>query len=220
MQALSPFRFVKEEKTLPEEEYKPNSHRSKELAKRESEEPVREKRVTKAISGTAKTREKSGISKLADIFLPGDVSSVRDYIWSDVVVPTIRRTISDIVCNGINMLLGEPNRKSNIPAAKVSYRQYYQPADERPAYNRPRAQASYSYNDIVFETRGDAEEALYKMEETLDHYDVVTVADLFDLAGLSCSYTDQKYGWTSLRTASVRRTRDGYMIELPRATSL
>ena len=199
------------------EEYKPNSHRSKELAK----QPVHEKRVEKVVSGTVKNREKSGVSKLTDIFLPGDVGSVKDYIWMDVLIPTVKRAISDIVCNGINMLLGEPSRaKSGTPAAKVSYRQYYQPADERPAYTRPRAQTVYSYNDIVFETRGDAEEVLYRMEELLERFDVVTVGDLLDMAGMTSNYTDQKYGWTDLRNAGVQRVRDGYIINLPRASSL
>ena len=58
------------------------------------------------------------------------------------------------------------------------------------------------------------------MEELLERFDVVSVADLFDMAGISCNYTDNKYGWTDLRNARVERVRDGYIINLPRATSL
>ncbi len=201
------------------EEYKSNSHRSKEHG--ELHGPLPQKRTEKVVTGDVKQRKKTGLSKAANTFLPGDVDSVKSYILMDVLVPSIKRAISDIVCNGINMLLGEPNRgKGNSVGAKVSYRQYYQDRDDRRDYARPRSQAQYSYDDIVFDDRGDAEAVLERMEELLERFDVVSVADLFDMAGISCNYTDNKYGWTDLRSAHVERVRDGYIINLPRATSL
>lgn len=200
------------------EEYKSNSHRSKEQA----HEPMEDKKIEKVVTGTVKQRKKTGLSRAASTFMPGDVDSVKSYILMDVLVPSIKRAISDIVCNGINMLLGEPTRGKggNSIGAKVSYRQYYRDPDERRDYARPRAQAQYSYDDIIFDNRGDAEEVLYRMEELLERFEVVSVADLFDMAGISCNYTDNKYGWTDLRSAHVERVRDGYIINLPRATSL
>lgn len=200
------------------EEYKPNSHRSKEQA----HEPMEDKKIEKVVTGTVKQRKKTGLSRAASTFMPGDVDSVKSYILMDVLVPSIKRAISDIVCNGINMLLGEPTRGKggNSIGAKVSYRQYYRDPDEQRDYARPRAQAQYSYDDIIFDNRGDAEEVLYRMEELLERFEVVSVADLFDMAGISCNYTDNKYGWTDLRSAHVERVRDGYIINLPRATSL
>ena len=197
------------------DEYKSNSNRA-----REQEAPP-ERKIEKVVTGDVKQRKKNGLSRAADTFLPGDVNSVKSYILMDVLVPSIKRAISDIVCNGINMLLGEPNRGRNGSAgAKVSYRSYYQDRDERRDYARPRAQAQYSYDDIIFDNRGDAEAVLERMEELLERFDVVSVADLFDMAGISCNYTDNKYGWTDLRSAHVERVRDGYVISLPRATSL
>lgn len=201
------------------EEYKPNSHRSKE--KRENPSPAAEKRTEKVVAGNVKQRKKSGLSKAGSMLAPGDVESVKDYILMDVLVPSIKRAISDIVCNGIKILLGEPvqSNKSSAPGARVNYRQYY-PVEERRDYARPRAQAQYSYDDVIFDNRGDAEEVLYRMEELLERFDVVSVADLFDMAGISSNYTDNKYGWTDLRSARVERVHDGYRINLPRATIL
>ena len=201
------------------EEYRSNSHRSKE--QEQLHDPLPERKTEKIVTGGVKQRKKSGLSKAADTILPGDVDSVKSYILMDVLVPSIKRAISDIVCNGINILLGEPNRKSgNSVGAKVSYRKYYQDPDDRRDYARPRAQAQYSYDDILFDNRGDAEAVLERMEELLERFEVVSVADLFDMAGISCNYTDNKYGWTDLRSAHVERVRDGYMIVLPRATTL
>lgn len=200
------------------EEYKSNSDRSRE---QEMHEKLPERKTGKVITGEAHRRKKSNLSKAGNVFMPGDVDSVKNYILMDVLVPSIKRAISDIVCNGINMLLGEPNRsKQGTQGAKVSYRSYYDQQSDRREYNRPRAQAAYSYDDIVFPTRGDAEEVLYRMEELLERFEVVSVADLFDMAGISCNYTDNKYGWTNLRDARVERVSDGYIIRLPRATTL
>lgn len=40
---------------------------------------------------------------------------------------------------------------------------------------------------------------------------------MYDLCGMTCNYTDNKYGWKSLARADISRVRDGYMIKLPKA---
>ena len=59
-----------------------------------------------------------------------------------------------------------------------------------------------------------------RMDEIVGTYGTVSVADLYDLVGITGAYTDNKYGWTDIRSASVVRVRDGYMIKLPRALPL
>lgn len=195
-------------------DYPSNSDRSKEGSASHGE-----RKVEKVVTGNVKQKKNMNARKLGALFVPGDVASVKDYILMEVIVPSVKRAITDVVCNGISMLLGEPSRsKPESRAAKVSYRSYYD--DDRRSYNQPRAAQAYSYDDIIFETRGDAEEVLYRMEELLDRFEVVSIADLFDMAGISCNYTDNKYGWTNLRGAKVDRVSDGYIIRLPRATTL
>ena len=55
------------------------------------------------------------------------------------------------------------------------------------------------------------------MDELLEQYGVFRVADLYDLVGKSCDYTDNKYGWTNLRSADVVRVNGGYALKLPKA---
>ena len=75
----------------------------------------------------------------------------------------------------------------------------------------------YSYDTITLDTRGEAEEVLARMDEIIDTYKMVRVADFYDLVGVTGNYTDNKYGWTNIRNAEVIRVRDGYRIKLPRA---
>ena len=106
------------------------------------------------------------------------------------------------------------NKRSS--ESKVSYRKYYEePGDRHRASVAPRER--FDHDDIIFETRGDAELALDEMYNILEHYKIVRVADLYDIAQLSQPYTSNRYGWTSLRGADIIRAGGGYVIRLPRA---
>lgn len=198
-------------------EYPDNSHSGREAA------GPPEKKVDKVVTGTAKTRKKSGAQKFAGAFLPEDVTSVKSYILRDVVVPGIKNAIADVVSI---MLFGETGRLGGRKAgagSKVSYNRYYDDRrDDRRDYGRPRAPGGFEYDDIVFETRADAELVLDQLEAVINKYGVASVGDLYDLAGITPprGYTSNKYGWTDIRSAKVARTRDGYILELPRAAQI
>lgn len=193
------------------EEYKNNSRKSK------AEE---NKNLEKVISGTVKTKKKNEMQKFADVFISEDVNNVKSYILMDVLVPAIKKAISDIIVNGIDMILyGETGHTKKNNGTKPSYRSYY---DNNNSVNNSSTRRSvYSFNDIVMDNRADAEEVLDSMLATIDKYGVVSVADMYDLVGITGNYTDNKYGWTDLRSARIERDRDGgYTIDLPRALPL
>ena len=197
------------------EEYKSNSHKSKEEQK---SPPTERQKLDKIVNGTVKVKKKSELTKFAEIFLPEDISNIKNYILMDVLVPAIKNTIEDIITNGTRMLLrGEIGvRKGSSTASSISYNRYY----DQKRYgesNSVQTRSGYSYNEIILETRGEAEEILTRMDELIDTYGLVRVADLYDLVGVSGNYTDNKYGWTNIRNAKIVRVRDGYMIELPKA---
>lgn len=189
------------------------------MEERKSNLPA-EKKVEKVVSGTVKTKKKNELSKITDVFISEDVRNVKNYILMDVLVPAVKDAIEDIITNGIRMILrGETGaRKSNSTASKVSYRSYYDDrhSNERRYNDRPTSR--YSYDDLIFDSRGDAEEVLDRMCELISKYQMATVADLFEFAGeTDRPYTDNKYGWTNLRNAEVIRVRGGYMIKMPKA---
>lgn len=200
------------------EDYKSNSHKFKE----ERQEAPAERKVEKIITGSAKPKKKNEIQKFADVFISEDVVNVKSYILLDVLVPAIKKAISDIVTNGIDMVLyGETGHtKKNSTASKISYRNYYDKSSDRRDFTSSRTKPGYSYDDIVLDNRGEAEDVLSRMDELISTYGLVSVADLYDLVGITGNYTDNKYGWTDIRSASTVRVRDGYMIKLPKALPL
>jgi len=198
------------------DKYKSNSHKSR-------ENPPSEKKVEKVIAGQAKAKKKNEIKKFADVFISEDVGNVKSYILMDVLVPAIKKAVSDIVTNGIDMILyGETGRtKKNSTASKISYRSYYDDKnDRRREHNSLGIKTGYSYDDIILENRGEAEDVISRMDELVATYGIVSVADLYDLVGITGNYTDNKYGWTDVRSANVIRVRDGYLLKLPKALPL
>lgn len=201
------------------EEYKPNSHKYKEEQKQLASSEKR--KVEKVVSGNVKVR-KNEMRKVADVFISEDVHKVKNYILMDVLIPAVKKAISDIITNGIDMILygeGGRTRKTNN-ASNVSYRSYYdRRREDEVRYNRPiENRARCSSDELVFDTRAEAEEVVTRMGELIDTYGVVSVADMYDMAGISCDYTYNKYGWTSVNNAVVMSIRGGgYIIKLPKA---
>lgn len=195
--------------------YKPNSRLSKRV---EKEGNVNKEKVEKIIKGTVKSKKKSGLAKL---FLSDDAVDVKSYVVFEVLIPGIKAAISDIVTNGIDMLLyGETSkgRKSSSKSSRISYRSYYDREDRN--RDRYRRNTGYSYDDIILETSAEANDVINRLEELIDVYEMASVADLYDLVGISGQYTDNNYGWTDLRSATYSPVRGGYLLKLPRAIPL
>jgi hypothetical protein len=197
------------------ENYKPNSHKSREVSET--------RKVPKVVSGSVKQKKKNEMQKFADVFISEDAANVKSYILLDVLVPAVKKAISDIVTNGIDMILyGETGKsKKSSSASKISYRNYYDRQDDNRDYRGGRAIGNLDYDNLSFESRGDAEAVLNAMEDIISQYGVVSVGDLYDLAGFATTnYTVNKYGWTDIRSARVVRYRDEYFLKLPRALPL
>lgn len=198
------------------EDYKSNSDKAR-------TEQQSEKKIEAVVKGNAKTRKKGEMQKFADVFIAEDANNVKTYIFMEVLVPAIKKAISDIVTNGIDMILyGEAGRtKRNNSASKVSYRNYYERDSERTRAGSASRRSSFDYDDVIFDTRGDAEAVLDAMNDIISQYGVVSVSDFYDLARVANdNYTMNRYGWTNIGGATAVRVRDGYILKLPRAIPL
>lgn len=205
------------------QDYKPNSHRFKEEQQKQKNVPaIPEKKVEKVVKGKVKTKKKSEISKLSDVFISDDASNVKSYILMDVLVPTIKKAIVDIGTDALNMIFlggtgrGKDSRRGNVNY--VSYSRFSEPRDRFSDSESRRPSTRFDYDNLIFETRADAEAVIEQMIDIIERYGVATVADLYDSLEMSHPYTSNDYGWTSLRNADVIRARGGgYALKLPKA---
>lgn len=202
------------------EEFKSNSHKSKHQTERRQ---LPEKRVDKAIVSGARVRKKSEARKLMDVFVPEDVEKVKSHIIFDVLIPSAKKAVYDMVTNGIEMILygesGAGTHKSGT-SSKISYRQFYDDRSARHSEQPTRMHSVVDFEDIILEHRGEAESILERLDELVSMYGMASVADMYDLVGITAPYTANNYGWTDIRNAKVVRIRDGYVIKMPRVRPL
>lgn len=201
-------------------EYTPNSNRYKEEQKNVASE---EKRVSKVVKGNVKTKKKSEISKFADIFIVEDFHTVVTYAFTDVLIPGAKKIIRDVLFESIDMLFGTTGRSGKRgDGSSVSYAKFYEKDRDRDRRSSEplHARTRFNYDNIIFESRGEANSVLDEMNNVIDTYKFVSVADLFEMAGLDQPYTSNKFGWSNINSAEVVLVSDGYVIKLPKAMPL
>lgn len=199
--------------------YPSNSTKSKE---KEATDRVKREPV---VSGVTKTRKQNELQKAAKSFISTDLSSIGKYILGSVLIPNAKKVISDIVTNGINMMLygenGYYKSSSSFPASKVSYNKMFTGGGPIQDYTKMKAANGLEYDDILFDNRGDAEVVLSALEDIINQFGKASVGDLYDLAQITTSnYMLDKYGWTDLHTAQIRVVNGGYVIKFPRVVAL
>ena len=198
-------------------EYPSNSDKSK----TRSNENKKDKKITKVVSSPTSVKKKGLIRRFTENLNPDDVKRSSSQILLDIFLPDLKRTIHNCLSSALdNLFYPGEDRGRRSTASKISYQRYYDRREERPSRyagsGRERSER-FDYDDIIFGNRADAEIVLDKMQECIDAYQVVTVADLFDLADVSNdNYMANSFGWTSISSAKVVRDRDGYFLKLPR----
>lgn len=184
-------------------------------------------RLAPIVKGHVTRRKKGWMSKVRESICGDEQYPVSDYIIFDILIPAVKSMMYDTVSGGLKMFLfGENNHRRNDNIRRdgsrsyVSYTNYYNGNDNIPNPRRNVAQDRYNFEEIIFSSRGEAEEVLSRLVETIEEYGMVCVADFYDLCGVASNFTDNKYGWNSLREAHTDRVRDGYVIRLPRPKPL
>lgn len=200
-----------------EERYPSNSNA---LKGKKQETP--EKKVEKVVNGPVTTKKKSGVKKFSDVFLAEDWASVGSYILKDIIVPTIQNSIVEIVRNGIEMAVYGNTRPRGARSGgpKIAYSGYYDKPNviTRSDNYISEGRNSFSFDELVIRDYADADEILTRMDELIETYELATVADLYEFAGVTAPYTANNYGWTNIKSAKIVRLRGGgYTIDMPKA---
>lgn len=194
---------------------KPNSHKYK-------AENSEKKKVEPVVKSGAKLRKKNELQKVAGSIISEDAKSVKSYILMDVLVPAIKDAIEDIVTNGIRMLLrGDTSARRSGPSGGISHISYNKAYDrrDRSSLNRPRG--VMDFDDLILPTRYEAEEVLRSLDDLIETYRIVSVADMYEAAGIrDFEYTARNYGWKDIRRAEVVRVKNGYWLKMPNVSPI
>lgn len=197
------------------------------------EKKAAEKPKLEAIVTTPAQRRKTPLGKrIRATFFGGDTRSVGGYVLSEVLIPAMKDTITDVVTQGVErMVFGESSHRSR--GRSVGNRNYTsynrmsgnttirrEPRDDpRPQISR-QARARHDFDEIALGSRAEANGVLDQMYVQLSKYEQVSVADLYSLVDISGTYQDEKWGWESLEGARVHHSRGAYVLDLPRPEPL
>lgn len=225
------------EKSRKNMEFPSNSHK----ARVSGEEP---EKVTQA-----RVIKKSPGRKISEAFLSDNLSRAFEYVWNNVLVPAGKATISDLIGMGNDLISINVNRAlfgDDVQTARkrigttygsnINYGKYHN--KQLPTIRSIREQASplnrqtvidipisrrvrQSFEDIILESRKDAEEVLTDLLEIVDVYGAASLADFYGLVGVEMEHTDYKHGWDNLKNTSIYRIRGGgWILDLPRPVPL
>lgn len=202
-------------------DYPANSQKAK------LETPAERAKQDKVVEGVVKQRKPSLASRLVHDFVAEDGGSVWQYVVMEVLLPAAKNTISDVVSQGIERLLYGDARPTRSGSNRPGYTNYSSRAvrssapiaDPRPQLSR-QARAAHDFDEVIIQSRAEAETVIDRLRDLIDQYEVATVSDLYDLVGLTGEFTDDKWGWYDLRSATVRAIRGGYLLSLPRTQAI
>lgn len=197
----------------------------------ETAEPT--KNIVRVAEGEVIRRKRPMSKRFKEAILGGDSKSVGEYVLLDVLIPAIRDMISDAATTSIERMVygGDVRPHGRRPSQRVggglghtrydrmgSSNRREDPRDREPMSRRARAQ--HDFDEVILSTRVEADEILTQMYDLLEKFDAVSVADLYELSGISSNHVDHRWGWVDLTGSGITRTRSGYLLDLPRPEPL
>lgn len=193
-----------------------------------------EKKVEKVTTGEVIVQKPGLGRRIRNAFVGEDGRSVATHVFKEVVVPAGRDLVFDAAIDMLGRVLGVENRgvrrvgtgqtayntistlASKVQYSRPGFIQTSAPPEKKTVTTRGRV----SVDDIILATRVEAEAVLESMDLLVQRFGRCTVADLFDLVGVTGEWTDEKLGWTSMQGARPHRVSNGYLLDLPRLQQL
>lgn len=212
-------------------DYPSNSHKPK-------VENIEPKKVERVISGDVVRRKKPLSKRFLETFVGGDARGVWSYVAFDILIPAAKDMIVDAGKEAIERSIYGDSTSSrrrsskrslgDSPLGHFAYNRISSSSRDRESHrDDPRnrevsrhGRATHNFDEIILPTRVECEHVIDRLFDLVNRYENATVADLYDLVGVTGNYTDEKWGWTDIRGAGVTRVRNGYLLDLPKPESL
>lgn len=200
-----------------------NSHKSRQASQKA--EPAPETAVepaTKMVEGVVVTRKQPWYKRFARNMVADDAQSIGDWVLQEVIVPSVKNLISDMVKGTTDRALyGTSRARRREVGDRGSLRTRYDRMSDEPEPRRMLSRedrARHNFDQVVLESRSEADRVIDQMISRARKFNVVTVSDLYDFVGVTGSYADRNHGWTAERLeryADVRQVRGGFLLDLP-----
>lgn len=144
------------------------------------------------------------------------LSIVWENVMHEVLLPSLKDMLFEAVTEGANRVIyKEGTRTRSTTARTKGGRTNYNAISKGPRFTK-KDQNMMLFDRLTFDTRAEAQQVLDDLYSAISQYGVLTVAEFYDTAGFTSNrFTDENWGWISLRGSRVIRVNDGFAVQLP-----
>lgn len=173
-----------------------------------------------------KPKKKSFGRELKEAMFSEDIGngSVTKYIFFRILIPSVKRVLSEMANTAINMALGlDPKTRTlnttthTANASVYRDRNYFR--NEAPGYGRRNSIIEYEWDEET------AKDIFNQIQDLIDRYGECSLMDAYSIMGMGeqVRTTDRNWGWTSMANAEVYPIdigRERWVVSMPNARPL
>lgn len=149
--------------------------------------------------------------------------SVWQYVLTEVLMPSLKDTVYEMITGGSQRAIYRDDRP--LRHGPTNYNRFQRAgspsAPTTNPYTRrtvsPQTRSTHIFDEIILETRDEADAVLNSINDLVGQYGYATVADLFTLCNIDSQFTDGQWGWTDREAVNIRimMIHGGYLIKTP-----
>lgn len=176
------------------------------------------------VKGKVTRRKQTLGARFKKSFLGGEAQDVGNHIVFELLIPALKELALQMVNEGLQKALWQGRERPSSSRIGIG-----RPRQDYGGYSRSRlddrdrrdvgrrTREHHTFDDIILDSRDEANDILDAMDDKIEKYRSVSVADMYSYLGVTPDFTDERYGWTkdTFRTAKVVSTRAGFLLDLP-----
>lgn len=161
----------------------------------------------------------------ASIFVAGP-KEIKAAIIEDVILPAIKDTFADTMYSIVDVAVYGRNASrhgrsrsgrrgsSRSSSSVIDYNK--ESTKNRNRSRSTRGSSGYDFDNVIFDSREEADEVFQDLVDTLNEYGEVTVYYFYERSGITAEFPDQDWGWKSLDGTGYIYTSEGISLDLPK----
>ena len=207
-----------------------NSHKARAAAQAAAAPaPPREKLEKAVLHGKVIQKKPNVFKRAARSMVADDVQNVGDFVLTDIFVPALRNLLYDVIVGGAGRTIfgsAQARRPGMNPGVfgtaqnlKTAYHNVTNAPPTGPVQTKQNA-ARFNFDELSLTDHSEALFIIETLRMRVGEYGTASVADLYDLLGVTGAFTDQNWGWRDLSQAGIRQNRSGFLLDLPHPIQL
>lgn len=194
-----------------------------ESSKKNREKELVKERAEALVNGKLSDSKPSVFRNFKDEVIKSDFSSITSAVVSQIIIPKAVELITNAFESGVYMLFhgdlkGYKSSNAKFNNGKTDYTIF---SSNNAKFVRNDGVGSINYRDVCVPDLESAKAIVMKIEDILDNYSEVSVADVYSISGIRYNNNELNYwGWRSIRKSPIIKTGNGFIIKMPKPERL